>query len=135
MMDEPHIIIFDGVCNFCSGAVYFIIKRDPHRKFAFTPMQGKLATGLIEEFEVARAGTDTLVLIKNGKCFIRSTAALEIAKDLRGCWFLLNIFVVIPTPIRDAFYNLFSRYRYRLFGKKSRCMVPSSSVKSRFIGM
>jgi predicted DCC family thiol-disulfide oxidoreductase YuxK len=134
-MEHRYIVIFDGVCNFCSGAVKFIIKRDPQGVFAFTPMQSELAQELTERFNVPNVGTDTLVLIKEGECYVLSDSALEIARDLKGPWRFCYVFKVVPRPIRDAAYKLFARHRYRLFGKKNACMVPSAEVKSRFVGI
>ncbi len=134
-MEHRYIVIFDGVCNFCSGAVKFIIKRDPQGVFAFTPMQSELAQELTERFNVPDVGTDTLVLIKEGECYVLSDAALEIARDLKGPWRFCYVFKVVPRPIRDAAYKLFARHRYRLFGKKNACMVPSAEVTSRFLGI
>jgi predicted DCC family thiol-disulfide oxidoreductase YuxK len=126
-MDNRHTVVFDGVCNFCNGAVNFIIKRDPEGVFAFTPMQSELAHEL-------RVRVDTFMLIKNDRCYVFSDAALEIAKNLTGLWFLLNMFKVVPRPIRDAAYKLFARNRYKLFGRTEACMVPSDEVSSRFVG-
>ncbi len=134
-MEHRYIVIFDGVCNFCSGAVKFIIKRDPQGVFAFTPMQSELAQELTERFNVPDVGTDTLVLIKEGECYVLSDAALEMARDLKGPWRFCYVFKVVPRPIRDAAYKLFARNRYTLFGKKDACMVPSAEVKSRFLGI
>ncbi|MDP4558189.1 thiol-disulfide oxidoreductase DCC family protein [Halomonas meridiana] len=134
-MDNRYIVIFDGVCNFCNGAVNFIINRDPEGTFAFTPMQSELAQELTQRFNVPDVGMDTLVLIKAGKCYVLSDAALEIAKDLKGPWRLCYVFKVVPRPIRDAAYKLFARNRYRLFGKREACMVPTVEVKSRFVGI
>tara|TARA_B100000929_G_scaffold23960_1_gene17952 strand:- start:230 stop:640 length:411 start_codon:yes stop_codon:yes gene_type:complete len=134
-MEHRYIVIFDGVCNFCSGAVKCIIKRDPQGVFAFTPMQSELAQELTERFDVPNVGTDTLVLIKEGECYVLSDAALEIARDLKGPWRFCYVFKVVPRPIRDAAYKLFARHRYRLFGKKNACMVPSAEVTSRFLGI
>ena len=134
-MDNRHIVIFDGVCNLCNGAVNFIIKRDPDGIFAFTPMQSDLAHELTKQCKASNVGTDTLLLIKNDRCYIFSDAALEIAKDLTGPWFLFNVVKIVPGPIRDAAYRLFARNRYTLFGKADICMVPSKKVRSRFVGI
>ncbi|WP_404474474.1 thiol-disulfide oxidoreductase DCC family protein [Vreelandella venusta] len=134
-MNNPHIVIFDGVCNFCNGAVNFIIKRDPKGVFAFTPMQSELAQELTERLNVPDVGMDTLVLIKAGECYVLSDAALEIAKELKGPWRFCYAFKVVPRPIRDAAYKLFARNRYKLFGKRDACMVPTEDVKSRFMGV
>lgn len=134
-MDNRHIVIFDGVCNFCNGAVNFIISRDPEGIFVFTPMQSELAQKLMKGHQINNVDIDTFLLIKNGQCFVFSSAALEIAKNLTGFWYLFNILRVIPSPVRNFFYKVFARNRYRLFGRKSICMVPSNKVRSRFVGM
>jgi predicted DCC family thiol-disulfide oxidoreductase YuxK len=132
-MDKRYIVIFDGVCNFCNGAVNFIIKRDPEAVFAFTPMQSELARELVVKFNVPNVGVDTFLLIKNDRCYVFSDAALEIARNLAGLWFLFNVFKIVPRPIRDAAYKLFARNRYKLFGRTEGCMVPSDEVRSRFV--
>ena len=134
-MDSRHLVIFDGVCNFCNGAVNFIIKRDPMGKFAFTPMQSELAQQTMRSYGVPNVGVDTFLLIKDGKTYIWTDAALEIAKDLTGYWYLFNVVKVMPRPIRDWFYRVFARNRYVLFGRLESCMIPTSEVKSRFIGI
>ncbi len=134
-MDSRNIVIFDGVCNFCNGAVNFIIKRDPEGVFAFTPMQSDLAKELMEKHQIFNVGIDTFLLIKDGQCFIFSSAALEITKDLTGFWYLFNILKLIPAPVRDFFYKLFARNRYKLFGRKEHCMVPTTAIRSRFVGI
>lgn len=133
LMDNRYIVIFDGVCNFCNGAVNFIIKRDPNGVFAFTPMQSELALELMDRYSLPDLGEDTFVLIKDGHCFVFSSAALEISRDLTGFWCLFNVFRLVPTPIRDACYKLFARNRYKLFGRRDTCMVPSQEVRSRFV--
>ncbi len=134
-MDTRNIVIFDGVCNFCNGAVNFIIKRDPEGIFAFTPMQSDLAKELMKKHQIFNVGIDTFLLIKDGQCFIFSSAAMEIAKDLTGFWYLFNILKLIPAQVRDFFYKLFARNRYKLFGRKEHCMVPTTEIRSRFVGI
>ncbi len=134
-MNNPDIVIFDGICNFCNGAVNFIIKRDPNAKFTFTPMQSPLAKDLMKQHKINNVGMDTFVLIKDGQALVFSSAALEISKGLTGYWYLFNIFKLVPSPIRDGIYKLFARNRYKLFGKANACMVPSVDFKSRFIGV
>jgi predicted DCC family thiol-disulfide oxidoreductase YuxK len=134
-MVNSHIVIFDGVCNFCNWAVNFIIKRDPEAKFVFTPMQSELAKDLMLKYQIDNVGVDTFLLIKDGRCFIFSSAALEITKDLSGVWYLFLVFKIVPAKIRDYFYKVFARNRYKLFGRKTTCMVPTSDLRSRFIGV
>jgi len=134
-MDSRHIIIFDGVCNFCNGAINFIIKRDPGCKFAFTPMQSELALQMMEEHGVSNVGFDTFLLVKDGRSYVFTDAALEIAKDLSGFWRLLTVLRIIPRFVRDWFYRLFARNRYAVFGRTDICMVPTEELKSRFVGL
>lgn len=133
-MEKRHLVVFDGVCNFCNGAVNFIIKRDPAAKFVFTPLQTELAQQTLRTHGISNEGTDTLLLVKNGQAYVWSDAALEIAKDLGGFWYLFNIFKVVPRPVRDWCYRLFARNRYKLFGKASQCRVPTAADKDRFVG-
>ena len=134
-MNDRYIIVFDGVCNLCNGAVNFIIKYDPCAKFAFTPMQSKLAKKLIEKYKINNVGIDTFLLIKNGECFIWTNAAFEITKELSGYWYLLLFFKIIPRPVRDAVYRLLARNRYTLFGRQTYCLRPTADVINRFIGV
>lgn len=132
-MEGHHIIIFDGICNFCNGAVNFIIKRDSKGVFKFTPMQSEIAKELISKHQVHEVGYDTFLLIKNDRCYLRTNAALEITKGLDGLWFMFRAFKIVPSSIRDYFYRLFARNRYILFGKRTVCIVPSKEVRDRFL--
>ncbi len=134
-MENQHIVIFDGVCNFCNGAVNFIIKRDPDAHFLFTPMQSDLAHELMKKHGMDMLNLDTIVLIKYDQCFVFSSAALEITKDLSGFWYLFSLFKFVPSPIMDFCYKSFARNRYRFFGRNDACMIPTKEVKSRFLGI
>lgn len=133
-MNNRHVVIFDGECNFCHGAVNFIIKRDPQAAFAFTPMQSDVAASIMEDCGIDSVDMDTLLLIKNNQCYVFSSAALEIAKDLTWPWPIVSILRFIPLSARDFFYRLFARYRYTLFGRRDVCLLPDDDVKSRFLG-
>ena len=132
-MSNKHIIIFDGVCNFCNGAVSFIIKRDHANKFVFAPMQSPTAQNLIDKYGVENVGFDTFLLIKNNHCYLRTDAALQITGDLTGYWFLFKILKVLPRPLRDYFYRLFARNRYRIFGRTDACVLPNDKVRNKFL--
>jgi predicted DCC family thiol-disulfide oxidoreductase YuxK len=127
------VVIFDGICNFCNGAVNFIIRRDPKGLFSFTPMQSQIGRMLIDKYGATAVGLDTFLLIKDGKCYERTDAAFEIAKDLTGYWYLLNGLKVIPRRIRDSLYSMFARNRYSLCGRRDACMVPTANLRSRFL--
>ena len=132
-MQPDNIVVFDGVCKFCSGWVQFIIARDPSGLFHFAPMQSKTGRSLLERFCVDPDDVTTFVFIKEGKAYVRSEAALQIAREFAWPWQFLRIARVVPAPIRDALYNWVARNRYRWFGKTDTCMVPSADIKARFL--
>ena len=127
------IILFDGVCNFCNSSVNFIIERDTAGYFKFAPLQSEIGEKLLAENGVDKVETDSVVLIEDGKVYTHSTAALRVASKLDGAWRWFYYFIFVPRPIRDATYKLFAKYRYRLFGKKDECMLPSPDVRARFL--
>jgi predicted DCC family thiol-disulfide oxidoreductase YuxK len=128
-----NLILFDGVCNLCNASVKFIIKRDRRNKFYFASLQSAAGSKQLQKFAINTGEFFSVVLIKNKKIFLRSNAALEIARDLSGLWPLFYFFKIIPAFIRDFFYNMISRNRYRLFGKQDTCMLPSAQMKARFV--
>lgn len=132
-MNNKHIIIFDGVCNFCNSSVNFIIKHDHNDVFVFASLQSPVASKLIADYKVKDVGFDTFLLIKNNECFLRTNAALEIVKDFNGAWSLLRVLKIIPRPIRDYFYRLFARNRYAIFGKADYCRTPTPEIKGKFL--
>ncbi len=132
---EQHIVVFDGVCNFCNAAVDFIIKRDPNARYLFTPMQSDYAQNLIATHGVKTVGIDTFLLVKNGEPYLWTNAALEIAKDLNGLWRYFNLLRIIPTEIRNACYRPFARNRLRIFGERTECRTPGENDYHRFAGV
>lgn len=134
-VEDKDLVIYDGVCNFCNGAVAFILKRDKTERFIFSPMQSEYAQEVIERYKVDTVGVNTFMLVKNGQVFLWSGAALEIAKDLAGFWFLFGIFKIVPSSFRDFFYKVFARNRIKLFGGTKHCQIPDEKVLSRFRGL
>lgn len=134
-LSDKYLVIYDGVCNFCNGAVGFIINRDKLERFIFSPMQSDFAKDIIERYNVNTVGIDTFMLVKNDRVFLWSDAAMEITKDLTGFWHLFRIFKVVPRPIRDFLYKTFARNRLRLFGGTTICQIPKSNVLTRFRGI
>ena len=133
--EDQYLIIYDGVCNFCNGAVSFIIKRDKSERFIFSPMQSDYAQAIIREKSVETVGVDTFMLVKNGQVYLWSDAALEITRDLTGFWSLFRVFSILPSGFRDVFYKLFARNRIRLFGGTNNCQMPDKHLLSRFRGL
>lgn len=125
------VIFFDGICNLCNGAVNFIIDRDPKQKFQFASLQSTKAKELLPN---KLLDVDSIILLtKEGKLYNKSRAALEIAKNLSGFWFLLYIFKIIPRFISDGVYDLIAKNRYKWFGKRDTCRVPTSQLQERFL--
>jgi len=132
---EKYLILFDGVCNFCNGAVEFIIKRDPDGVFVFSPIQSDHAKRILTDLKIDNVSIDSFMLIKSGVCYSHTNAALEITRDLTGLWPIARVLIFIPKFIRDYFYRLLARNRYALFGRKSQCMIPTEEFRSRFVGL
>lgn len=133
-MNEPHFIVFfDGVCNLCSGTVQFIIRRDPQKKFRFSSLQSSYAEKTLPQLNQNLAPLSSILLLTGGHIDEESTAFLKITRELTGLWPLLYAFIIIPKPIRDFFYKWVARNRYRWFGKKEVCWIPTAELKDRFI--
>jgi predicted DCC family thiol-disulfide oxidoreductase YuxK len=129
------VILFDGVCNFCNGSVNFIIERDPAGYFKFAPLQSEIGEKLLAEHGVDKAETDSVILLEDGKVYAYSTAALRIARKLNGAWKYFYGLRVVPAFVRDFFYKLFARNRYKMFGKQDACMLPTPEIRARFLAM
>lgn len=127
------VILFDGVCNLCNGFVQFVLKRDKKRVFQFASLQSKYGTGLSSHFKLPNAKPETIVLYNNSKILTESDAVIMIVTSLGGIWKISVVLIVIPRFIRNWFYRLVARNRYRIFGKRDQCMVPSENVKDRFV--
>ena len=140
MNDHP-TILFDGVCNLCNGAVQFIIRRDPGARFRFAALDSSAARSLLAGVPQVPKLPDSIILVEPGagaaaaaRISTQSTAILRIARGLRFPWPLVSIFMIIPRPIRDWVYAVVARNRYRWFGKRESCMVPTAELESRFLG-
>lgn len=116
----------------CSESVQFIIKRDPAAYFKFASLQSDYGQQWLRQLNLNQESFHSIVLISGDKVYQRSDAALEIAKKLKGVWPLLYGFKILPRFLRDAVYNLVSQNRYKLFGKKDACWIPTPELKSRF---
>ena len=126
------IILFDGVCNLCNSSVQFIIKRDPKSCFKFASLQSETGRSLLEQYNFNKE-IDSFILIENQKIYSKSSAALRVCTNLNGLWKLLTILRILPVPLRDFFYDLVAENRYKWFGKKESCMIPTKEMKKRFL--
>lgn len=139
------VVLFDGVCNFCNSSVSFIIKHDSAGYFKFAPLQSEEGRRLANKFGLSSEvggnsdknidliQLDSVILIEGDKAYTHSTAALRIIRRLGIPWSMLYAFILVPKGVRNYFYRLFAKYRYRIFGKKDQCMLPSPEIRARFL--
>lgn len=127
------VIFFDGVCNLCNSSVLFIIKRDKKSYFQFASLQSNYAKKVLPDALTKEDNLSSIILMKDGKVFQKSSAALKIAYKLSGLWPLMIVFMIIPKFIRDWVYDIIAKNRYKWFGKKDQCMIPSPELKIRFL--
>jgi len=133
MIETKSVILFDGVCNLCNASIDFIIKRDIKDHFRVGALQEETGKKLLSRFEVNPEYLDSLVLIEKEQIYFRSTAALKIARKLSGVWPLFYGLIILPTGIRDGIYNWIGRNRYRWFGKKKTCRLPTPEERAKFL--
>ena len=129
----PRLILFDGVCNLCNTSVQFVISHDPQARFSFASLQSEAGQKLLKEFDLPLVDFDSFVYIREGKVYQRSSAALNVLKDLGGLWQIVYIFIIVPRPVRDWGYDLIARHRYQWFGKREVCMMPTPDLRKRFL--
>ena len=127
------IILFDGLCNLCSWSVQFIIARDPDAQFRFASIQSPIGEEILANLHIAPDALDSFVLIDGAECLSKSDAALRVARHLSGWWPMLAVFSVLPRRVRDWAYGVVARHRFRWFGVRSSCMIPTADIRSRFL--
>ncbi len=134
MKENKKIILFDGVCNLCNGVIQFVIKRDKKDTFRYAALQSEIGAKLIAERAIDTTKVDSIILIEPGVAyFTKSDAALEISKSFSGGWKLLSVFTWIPKSFRDVVYDQIARNRYKLFGRKDACMIPTPELQAKFL--
>ena len=131
-MQNRAIILFDGVCNLCNSAVNFVIKRDKKNAIQFAPLQSETALALLPGY-IQTEKMKSFLFIEQGKLYTQSTAALKVCRYLTGLWPLLYGFIIVPPLIRDGIYNWIARNRYKWFGQKNECMIPTPELQAKFL--
>ena len=127
------ILLFDGYCNFCSSTVQFIFEHEKNSKLYFASLQSDTGIALLKHYQIDPLKTDSLVLIENDQAFIKSSAALRLAKYLKNLYPLLTGFMIIPPFLRNLMYDYIARHRYKWFGKSDSCMLPDKELAKRFL--
>ena len=130
---HDNVLLFDGLCNLCNGSVNFILKRDEACKYKFASLQSEIGIELAKKYNIDTNIVDSIVLIRDDKVFIKSSAILEVLKDLPIGWRLFRIGIILPKFVRDWLYDIIAKHRYKIFGKKDECPTPSKDVQDRFL--
>ena len=128
------LLLFDGVCNLCHGAVRFIIARDPKKLFRFASLQSDYGRELVRKHGLPEDVRTMILVDPDGRVSTRSTAALRVATKLGALWPLMGALLVVPRFLRDPVYEFIARNRYSWFGKKDSCPLPDPSLADRFLG-
>lgn len=132
-MQRESILLFDGHCSLCNAAVDFVLKRNTKKKLLFASIQGTAGQRVLKKYQLPPSYLDTLVLVEQGKVYLGSTAALRVARHLGGGWPLFYVLIIIPKGIRDRIYQWIGNHRYRWFGRRASCRMPTASEKSHFL--
>ncbi len=132
-LENKSIILFDGVCNLCNASVNFVIKHDKKKQFLFASFQSDAAKEILLHFNLKNFDSETVILVEGQKLYDKSTAALKIAKRLDGGFKLFYAFLILPKNFRDWIYDIIAKNRYRWFGKRENCIIPSAKLKNRFL--
>lgn len=133
MQHEQHIILFDGVCNLCNGVVQFVIKNDRRKIFHFASLQSAAGQKILADAGFLNHNMQSFVYVKGRRVYVKSDAALQVARQLGFPFKILWLFIALPKFIRDSLYDFIAKNRYRLFGKKDECMLPGPGIKNRFL--
>jgi len=127
------MVLYDGLCNLCTGSVKFVLKRDKKNKFKFAALQSGAGIKLCQQYQIDLQSIDSIILIRGGKVYVKSSAILEILKELPAGWKILSLGVICPQFLRDWIYNLVAKNRYRIFGKRAECFLPSKDIIDKFL--
>ncbi|WP_435412824.1 thiol-disulfide oxidoreductase DCC family protein [Psychroserpens mesophilus] len=131
---HKQLILFDGICNLCNASVLYVIKHDKANRFMFAPLQSEVGKQIIQKFNVDPTKTDSILLYSEEKGLtVKSTAALHIAKHLSFPRSLMTVFFIVPTFIRNWVYDFVAKNRYKWYGKKDACMIPTPELKAKFL--
>lgn len=133
MTSAPATLLFDGVCNLCSGVVQWVIAHDAGARFRFASLQSDAGRALLAEHGLPLDAMDSVVLVDGDRHWLRSDAALELLRRIGGGWALLAALRIVPRPLRDAVYGWVARNRYRWYGRRAECWVPTPELRARFL--
>ena len=128
------IILFDGVCNLCNESVIKVIKNDKKNVFLFTAIQSETGKKIIHHLGIDTSKTDSIILYEpKNAYYVKAAAALKIMKEFSGFWKLMQVFTILPNSFNNIFYDYIARNRYKWYGKKDSCMIPTPELKAKFL--
>jgi predicted DCC family thiol-disulfide oxidoreductase YuxK len=133
MKKTKSIVFFDGVCNLCNASIDFILKRDSKNRFLVGALQEDFSKKILSNYSVNQDYLDSLILLEENQIYFKSTAALLIARQLKGLWPIFYLLIAFPLWIRDPAYDWIGRNRYRWFGKKNKCRIASPDEQAKFL--
>ena len=128
------VVFFDGVCNLCNQSVQFLIRQDKNNALMFASLQSDYAASVLTPYPIDHSSMKSFILLDDNKVYTKSSAALKVTSYLGKKWTLMQVFWVIPKFARDTVYDIVAKNRYKWFGKKDACMIPSSDLKVKFLG-
>ena len=132
--ENKKIILFDGVCNLCDASVQFIIKHDKNDAFRFVAIQSELGQNIIKYLGIDTSKTDSIILYEPGIAYyFKAEAALNIAKELNSWHSILYVFIHVPNFIKNGIYDFIAKNRYKWYGKKEACLIPTPELKAKFL--
>jgi predicted DCC family thiol-disulfide oxidoreductase YuxK len=132
-INNKTILLFDGYCNLCQSSVQFVLRHEKKPELYFTSLQSEIGIQLLKHYSINPNEVDSLVLIENNTAFIKSSAALRLAKYLKGAYPIAFAFIIIPAFVRNSVYDFIAKNRYKWYGKQDSCMVPDKDLMKRFL--
>ena len=133
MEEDKPVVLFDGVCNYCNAMVNFLIRQDKKKKYLFATLQSNFGQQVLRQWNLPVDSFDSFLVLDKGNLYSKSTAALRLYNQLPWYWKWTQLFWIFPKFLRDAAYNIIAKNRYKWFGKKDECMIPSPELKERFL--
>lgn len=131
---QKQLILFDGVCNLCNSSIQYVIKYDKNDRFRFAPLQSDIGKQIIAKYEIDTTKTDSILLYSNENGIsAKSTAALKVAKQLGFPRNVMTVFLIVPAFIRNWVYDYIAKNRYKWYGKKEACMIPTPELRAKFL--
>jgi len=133
MEENKPVVLFDGVCNYCNTMINFIIRQDKKKKYLFATLQSEFGQRTLQRWNLPANSFDSFLVLDKGKLYSKSTAALRLYNQLPWYWKWTQLFWLFPKFLRDAVYNVIAKNRYKWFGKRKECMIPTPELKNRFL--